>query len=425
MSQITDERGRIPDLVKIGAIQSDMNMEIDTDVLDPVVIGNNFCRFVLNNKGFLHSFSKIVLGVNASGSNQTFPAGVGVHSLIERCALKVGTKTLAEIDDFAHWMSYKSMFIDQDINYERENYITSRIMAHRFNYNNKKADNSDVNASDYYLKGQLEPAINASAIFNGNGSGVVNIPETNQLDNTPLFSVSLSDLFPFLRFNQLPLYMINQQVSIEIHFTPSNTNRVIGRVSGAGGNTINESEVKFIADYIYYDGEIMEQYRAANPVMNWNYVDYRLNKRTISAAQLGATAAASEKVIMDIGGAGRVVSKVVAGLYNDNLASPDVSVLNVYCAKSPLLKNNNNQLFTTNLRYNDHYLYPLDRQNPAIHFNDVIQGEGNVPHITREEYSAEGQGAISKNTNGIAFNNQDLADTDWSKWSVLLPSISS
>lgn len=404
-----DERGRIPDLIKIGSIQSDMNMEIDTDILDPVVKSETFARFVLNNKGFLHSFSKIIIGCNAGDSTQTFPSGVGVHSLIQRCALKVGTKTIAEIDDFAHWMAYKSTFIENDINYDRETYLTHRIIAHEFNFKNGSgvAKNSDVNASNYYLKGRREPTISDDSITLQNGSGSVFPLDVSILSHTPLYSINLSDLFPFLRFNQLPLYMMDQQVSIELHFTPSSTlYRTVNEGDQTSGtiNTIDLNNLQFVADYIYYDGDLMEQYRNANQTMNWNYVDYRLNKRSLAHATLN-----TDKIILDVGGAGRIVSKVIAGLFDDTLPKPDLSVLNVFKAVAPgVSADGNNQQFTTNLRYNDHYIYPIDRDNYAIHFNDVIQGEGNVPHYTREEYCNEGKGAISTGTGAIGWADNDL-----------------
>ena len=43
---IEDERSRIPNLMKIGAITTDMTMDYDTFILDPVVNGDNFSRFV-------------------------------------------------------------------------------------------------------------------------------------------------------------------------------------------------------------------------------------------------------------------------------------------------------------------------------------------------------------------------------------------
>eukprot|EP01047_Picozoa_sp_COSAG01_P106211 COSAG01_NODE_35342_length_533_cov_1.020737_1_plen_100_part_10 len=99
MDNQSDERSRIPDLMRVGAVPSDMAMDVDTHVLDPVVQSSDFCRFVLDNKGFLHSFSKITLSCSVP-ENATFPAGVGVHSLIRRCALRIGTTIIAEIDDF-------------------------------------------------------------------------------------------------------------------------------------------------------------------------------------------------------------------------------------------------------------------------------------------------------------------------------------
>ena len=50
MTSTDDERSRIPNLMKIGAIPLDTAMDYDTMVLDPVVNTQSFCRFVLDNK---------------------------------------------------------------------------------------------------------------------------------------------------------------------------------------------------------------------------------------------------------------------------------------------------------------------------------------------------------------------------------------
>ena len=49
MTSTDDERSKIPNLMKIGAIPMDTAMDYDTMVLDPVVNNQNFCRFVLDN----------------------------------------------------------------------------------------------------------------------------------------------------------------------------------------------------------------------------------------------------------------------------------------------------------------------------------------------------------------------------------------
>ena len=383
-SQMEDET-RLPNLMAIGEIPSDLAMDMDTEVLDPVVNNQNgMCRFVLTNKGFLHSFSKITLSVSNAGGC-TFPANVGVHSLIERCALRIGTTIVAETDDFNSWMGYKSLFIDNDINYERETYTTSRIMAHDFCYKNDlNGEQSNSNASTYGLKTHNE---NFCIKTDGSG-GILKPIDVIKTENAPVFSVALADLFPFLRFNQLPLFMIDQQVSIELHFSNTALKKrcVANGQEGIGtGQAFNMdlTQTKFIADYIYYDNSMMDTWASQNRVLNWTYNDYRLNKRSFTEAQL------QTNLVFDVGGAGRICNKVITAvelLAND----PDTEIVSAYNSTAPSVTGGNNQLFTTNLTYNDNRLYPIDRSNMALHFHDLIQAEQNVPQVTRQEYNKQG-----------------------------------
>jgi hypothetical protein len=381
----SEERGKIPDLMKIGSIPSDLSQDMDTEVLDPVVQSDNFCRFVLSNKGFLHSFSKITLGVKdpGDGAQSTFPANIGVHSLVQRCALRIGTTTVAETDDFNHWMGYKSMFIDNDINLERETFLTSRVLALRLNYDDTVNDIDDVNASKLYIKNRNEP------VADGVGGAVLLTPEFIRIGNTPVFSISVADLFPFLRFNQLPLYMIDQQISIELHFQPASSfKRCCHKKTDENQSQvfeIDQPETKFIADYIYYEGDLMESYRNQNRVMRWTYNDYRLSKRSISAATLAT------RSVIDIGGAGRLVNKVITALERTS-ANPDTSIINAYNSTAPTVTGQNNATATTNLIYNDNRLYPIDRVNMALHFHDLVQTEQNVPQICRQMFNKQGGG---------------------------------
>ena len=383
-SQLEDET-RLPNLMNIGEIPSDLAMDMDTEVLDPVVNNQNgMCRFVLTNKGFLHSFSKITLCVSNAGGC-TFPANVGVHSLIERCALRIGTTIVAETDDFNSWMGYKSLFIDNDINYERETYTTSRIMAHDFVYKNDlNGEQSNSNASFYGLKTYNEHF----NVTTDGATGVLHPIDVIKTSNAPVFSVALADLFPFLRFNQLPLFMIDQQVSIELHFSNTSLKKrcVANGQEGIGtGQAFNMdlTQTKFIADYIYYDNSMMDTWASQNRVLNWTYNDYRLNKRSFTDAQL------ETNLVFDVGGAGRICNKVITAI-ELQANNPDQEIVSAYNSTAPDVAGGNNQLFTTNLTYNDNRLYPIDRSNMALHFHDLIQAEQNVPQVTRQEYNKQG-----------------------------------
>ena len=78
--------GSIPDLISLTQIPVNMAQSIETDLLEPVVFSqgsstsDGFCRFTLQNKGFLHSHSKLFLSVeaNASVRNAYFNPVTGV-----------------------------------------------------------------------------------------------------------------------------------------------------------------------------------------------------------------------------------------------------------------------------------------------------------------------------------------------------------
>ena len=65
----------VPDLVRIGQIPTNTAIDIETDILDPVIQNDGaantegFVRFQLQNKGFLHSFYSIVLNLEAPTAN--------------------------------------------------------------------------------------------------------------------------------------------------------------------------------------------------------------------------------------------------------------------------------------------------------------------------------------------------------------------
>lgn len=393
---------QVPDLMKLSQIPSDLEQSVDTDVLEPVVFSQSFCRFQLQNKGFLHSFSSIVLNLEAPSANPnaTYPTNIGIHSLIERATLKVGAKTICEIEDFANYMGYKSMFIDNAINQERESVISGRITAHQLAF----TELQDANASSYTIDNNTYKVQSlATAPFTGlflpsfssGGQASASFVETGYqvkdnllLVNKPELRISLADLFPFLRFNQLPLYMIDEPISIELVWTPQDgTKRFVCQDVGGDATerlNIEQGSVKLIADFIFYNGQTMTDYQNANREMNFNYVDYRLTKRTYTYND-------TTKRILNVGGAGRIVNKIFVAMGQDNASN--VGLLNSYISQAPSLSGSNVGQLTTNVRYNDHFLYPIDRTLGAIQFHDIVQTEQNVPYISKDEYNQEGGGA--------------------------------
>ena len=53
----------VPDLLRVSPMDTTTATDVETSVLDPVVQSDSNCRFVLTNKGILHSHSKITFAL--------------------------------------------------------------------------------------------------------------------------------------------------------------------------------------------------------------------------------------------------------------------------------------------------------------------------------------------------------------------------
>jgi hypothetical protein len=397
---------RIPDLIKVGAIPSSYGQMLSTDVIDPVTFSQNRVRFTLQRvAGFLHSNSKITLAITPLTTTTAFyPLNIGVSNLVQSAALRIGNKTVCEIDDYQHFHHYQSMFVSNEDNKEREQYLSQRCINHKPVYDDRAANTTDKPPNSAKKIG-LDVGRNPTVPAAGGAGAFQLLPfqlhsaaSAQTIADAPVYSVYLSDLFPFLRFNQLPMFMLNEEVHIDIEFTPvtsSLTGAALSRRmcvanSDAAENAveyqINQDECKLIYDSISYDGEIMEKYRQQNQKLVFSYVDYRLAKRTGSEA-------AFADLTFQLGGNGRLVSKVLFGLQKNENFTP-VSLCNGVVAKDVPAA----QSLSVNLLYNDLYEFNTDRKNHALLFHTTQHAEGKVPMVARDEYQTSAVSALTAET---------------------------
>tara|TARA_R110002012_G_scaffold11086_3_gene49784 strand:+ start:5692 stop:7149 length:1458 start_codon:yes stop_codon:yes gene_type:complete len=409
-------QGRIPDLIKIGEIPSSYGQTLYTDIVDPVTINDGRCRFTLSRvAGFLHSNSKITLAITPSNTADAafFPLNVGVSQLIKSATLTIGNKTVCSVDDYANFHAYQSLFISPENNKEREQFLSQRAMAFKVAYDSRSVAGA-VPADTPPNSGQvlmLDQGRDITYATNGTKSQSI-LPfqemdaSTAQLiEDTPTYSVYLSDLFPFLRFNQLPMFMIDDEVHIDLVFADQTTslsggtqnNRCCvtkGAGQGAKPVTINQSEVKLVYDSILYDGEVMDKYRQQNPTLSFQYVDYRLAKRT-------GTQAAFSQLTFPVGGNGRLCSKVIFSLQNNANFVAESLLHGISTASAP----NKASLSVVNLRYNNQFEFSEDLQNPAQLFSTTQAAEGKLPMTQRDMYQRNGVSSLSDEP----FEGSDLA----------------
>jgi len=211
----------IPDFIKLQQVPVNYVQQVETDLLESVVFNqgsatqDGFARFTLQNKGFLHSHSKLFISVEPESTNQDvyFSPQMGVAQVLKKAVLKIGNKALNELDSWGGLFGVKSALLTNETNIEHELYMTGRYMNHKFVYD---AD-SEVNASAYGLDVGVENDVESDKLFLPDWA-VMNGTSAGTKAECPSFMVDLSDLFPFLKVHQLPLYMINEPINIELPF---------------------------------------------------------------------------------------------------------------------------------------------------------------------------------------------------------------
>lgn len=382
--QMPGGQTQIPDMLKIGAMPTNTQMDVETSVLEPVQHSQTSCRFVLENKGILHSHSKLIFSLkNPSATERCyFPVGIGVHSLLKSARLSSGGKTLIEIQDHNMLTAYESTFLSNEHNVEKEMFSTGRMVNHNFQYD---ISASGAKAQGVYLDNKMDYSEHEDEYV---------MPSVLEISNEANLQIALSDIFPFLRRQQLPTFLMTEQLTLELTFEPS-----AGRQWQSGVEAIvfdiDTSETKLIADYIYYPAEMMAGYAAANKELTITYMNYRLSKTSIDAG--------TELKIRNVGGNGRICTKIVGGL-QDDAQTGVINMLNKYSSIYPEGSGTSAGSVTLNIRYNNHLLYPLDVSNNAQHQHNTAQAQGMVPFVTRFEYCGEG-GEVSMSDKTLAGAN--------------------
>ena len=390
-TQMSGEVERVPDFLRLGKVPVNYLQQLETDLLDPVVFNegsgattDGFCRFTLQPKGFLHSHSKLFVSLipAAAVSQAIFPANIGVGSVIKKAVLKVGNKVINEISDWDYLHALKSAHISNENNVERELYTTGRFVNHAFVYDAGENDN----ASTYSL----------DVGRNINGGDINMLPFADMDGNTaatraesPTYAIDLSDLFPFLKVHQLPLYMITEPINIELTFRPPQNNRVV-RVTGTPLQEflIDRNELKFCADYIFYgSGDEMARYAEQNQSMSFSFTDHRMISTSVSQASLAS------ETVRNIGMASRQVNKVIT-MFNPPRANEETLLQGVSAEGSTAdvsggANNGKVEALSYNLRYNDKFEFSSNITNSARLFNLLQDTEG-VIFITRDEFNSGG-----------------------------------
>ena len=383
----TTSAGSVPDLVKIKPISTDQTIDVQTSILDPIITNERFVKFQFDNKGILHSNSKVQFSLKGTeGKRRFLPLLNGIGCVVKRCVLMAGSKTIAEVDDWNHFHGYKSMFLSNESRKEREAVLTGRVGSYEYDY-----DDTTDTLSSSTLKLDVGKDYTATAL---------ELPSTLDLDNDQTFQISLSDFFPFLKQTQLPLYLMKETITVELHLTESKHRfwaaetdiDTAAKLAAVQAETFefDHTQTKFIADYMMYPQDQLDNYsrQVETTGLTIPYFDYLLTRTTVTPANNQLT------FTRTLGGANRICTKLIIANTNSDL---DVSsVDNVYNSQYKTF--DSADTIKVQIKYNDRNLFPRPLENSALLFNHLQACEGVPPFIIKQEWDGTRSSSISTDT---------------------------
>ncbi len=366
----------LPSVLNVAPMATVENMNIETNQLDPVVINQTFARFVLERKGILDVGSTFTFSVHPTdpaGNDACFlPVKSGIHSLIKKAVLKVGTKVLATTDDYAYYQTMKRAF---KTNEEKSQKDLVKVGS---------CDGMEPNNQGtgfYQMK---------SVVYSTAGTGLIDpsVRLTTSETECPIFSIKLSELFPMMRNIQLPLYLLAENVSVELSFTQQPTGST-GKIAlfnngyaGGTGMKVGTENCKFLADYLTYTNEKMDQ--TARLVMSQTglsmpYEDIQLTSSNIPPVQPApvGTNVVAQTVNRDLGLSGRNVRSI---LVHDHKTGHN-PLVGVYSADAY------NKPDSYNWRINDKLVYSRDVVSESRKANQLSDVFSTNINCLNAEYS--------------------------------------
>lgn len=368
----------IPDALLTRPLATVSTMNIETNILDPIVINQNFARFVLERKGILDTGSAITfsLQTTAAGDKKAYlPVKTGIHSLVRRATLRIGSKVVAITDEYPFYQTIRRQF---------------KTAEEKAQKDMVKVGTVDVVCPDNQQTGKLQLRDVDYGSSATDAEVLHSIRLTDQVGHTPIFSIKISELFPAMRNVQLPLYLIAEPCSIELSFNTQadGTDGVLAVFEDGYTDstqvTLATQNVKFLADYLTYDDNRMEE--TAKQVMGSGmaipYEDVVLTSTNFPASNPAPSASTpvQERIVRDLGLSGMNVRAILAHMHKSSTVN---KMLGVYSSEAYNVPD------SFNVRVNDSQIYPREVQSESQKAYQLSQVFGTDIAVHSAEYSKD------------------------------------
>tara|TARA_R110000772_G_scaffold111119_4_gene214883 strand:+ start:1525 stop:3018 length:1494 start_codon:yes stop_codon:yes gene_type:complete len=365
---------QLPAILNVATIPSIENMNIKTEVLDPITITTQQAVFQIPKTGVLDGGSMLQIGI--TGNPQNFlPFNTGIHGAIRSVFLKAGGQVIASNDDYAYYTTMARQF-DTPEHRAYVDMVKSGACGDRWaSPESGRLAFRDANATS-----------NANPLLSSNSCPLFLRPTTND-STTPLFSIPLSTLIPMMKTRQLPLMAIKEHIYLEINFNTQGANApgLITCISqGNDANSavaISQTNIKFMSDHLYYTDEKMNQVLAQSMSQDGLAILYEDVITTTHQVPPGVAAAgsvANQIVERPLAVSGKTVRNI---LIQDKNQGEVHNIFGNYISRDLMAGS------AYNFRINDQRVYDRDLENPARKYNELREVFGLSLYVPNQLYS--------------------------------------
>ena len=354
------------------------NVDIHTEILEPVNKTQRRLQFNIKKQGLLNSGSRLVLSVHnddaAADGTCFLPTSCGAACLISKATLRAGTTILSVAENVG-----ERFMIDKAVHTASMRSEIDQVLDGASGCNLGPSTNND---------GLLGVDVGCANYTSATScSTPQRYKPVHSKTNCPLYSISLDEIFVGLKNIVLPVGFMQEQVSVEIELTQQ-ANGETGKTmlfstppATTTATSYGLENCVMHLDYLTYDAGTMN--RIADQVNSDKGMPMVYSEKLVTSSQLpGVTQPASGQIsevdfVREIGSAGLKVHNVVVTERYDNVNA----LAGVYRSDSPIHD------IAFNWRYNNTIHYPKAIKNPCLMRNELEKVQMFPMSVHNAEYS--------------------------------------
>jgi hypothetical protein len=392
---------QLPDILSVKTLPTISNMEIKTEILDPITASDTEIIFQLPKNGILDGGSFVSLAVRTANgvADAFFPLNTGIHGLVKSAFLMSGSKVIASTEDYGHYATMIRQF---------------ETPEHRAFVEQVKVGNScdrwcELDAGVLGTAPAGASRLIPKDLEYNNAITQATVPAfikpTDSDATTPVFNVALSQLIPFMRSRQLPLFAMKENVFLRLIL---NTQSAItdGTIccfpNGSGSSGVikpSQVNIKFYSDHLYFLDGSMEA--TQKQIFSENGLSYIYEDSVLTTTQIPASAnptspaVQEQKIERDIAVSGRTIRSIMIaekftgfshnllGLYHADAESTDTGI---------------------NFRINEQRYYDRDLTSPSMKYNELSKVMAKPLQVPKQIFSLDSEGNKATADNSLNQN---------------------